>query len=103
MANNERPFVSEKCEASAWQLGGRKVSQAGAHRRDLAAAVHMGFATEDSPHVLHLCEVVDCLAQLEGAHAIHLQAHLHQGALRRLVMCCRAPYPCNAQYVDGEG
>ena len=102
-SNNERPFVSEKCEASAWQLKSRKVSQAAAHRRDLAAAVHMGFAAEDSPHVLHLCEVVDCLAQLESAHAIHLRAHLRQISLRWLAMCCKAPYPCSVQYVTGKG
>ena len=95
------------CQRNSKRLHGNSkrgiFSQARAHRSDLAAAVHVGFAAEDSPHVLHLCEVVDCLAELESAHAIHLQAHLPQIALRRLAMCCKAPYPCIVQYVNVNG
>ena len=75
-------------------------SQAGAHRSDLATAIHVGFAAKDSPYVLHLCEVVDRLAQLKSAHAIHLQAHLDQSALRGLVS--QALHPCAAQFLPCE-
>ena len=92
--------MPESFEASTEEVKQR--SKAGAHWSDLAAAIHMGFAAEDSPHVLHLCEIVDRLAELEGAHAIHLQAHLRQSALCWLAMCCTEPYACLAQYVIRE-
>ena len=46
-----------------------------AHRCDSALLVHMGLAAEHQPDVLHICEVVDRLAELDAADAIDLRAH----------------------------
>lgn len=41
---------------------------------DLAFLVYMSLAPDSCPDVLHVCEIVECLAELHPTHPIHLQA-----------------------------